>query len=251
MILRVIAALILVTYVFGALYAINCNVIRRCMIAVFDWNIFSLFGLIGVPFHELSHLLTALIFNHDITAFALYRPFAGKRDGRLGYVRHTYNKRSLYQRVGNFFIGAAPMVFGAVLLTILFQLAVPGTEYVNISDIGSFFDSLANLAKDYGQSLLQWDVYSVMLIIAMFLICPHICMSRADFKNTVSGVLTLLLLGYVLPIILHMYFGISVSFMESIVLYFFMIYFYVLLMGFIFTTVCAIVLRILYATRDI
>lgn len=251
MILKATAALILVTYIFGALYAINCNAIRRCMIGVFDWKIFSLFGIIGVPFHELSHFLTALIFGHDITAFALYRPFAGRKDGCLGYVRHKYNKRSPYQRVGNFFIGAAPMIFGAILLTILFQLAVPGTEYVNITDIGLFFESMASLTESYYQSLIECDKYSIALIIAIFLICPHICMSKADFKNTVSGTLTLLLLAYFLPIVLRMYFGISISLMEKAVLYFFMTYFYVLFIGFIFTTICAIVLRILYASRDI
>ena len=46
----------------------------------------------------------------------LFRP---GRDGTLGYVEHAYNRRSLYQSVGNFFIGTGPIWFGSALVYLL------------------------------------------------------------------------------------------------------------------------------------
>lgn len=50
----------------------------------------------------------------------LLRHFESRNDNVLGYVRHSYNKNSLYQTIGNFFISIAPLIFGIiVILTLL------------------------------------------------------------------------------------------------------------------------------------
>jgi len=72
------------------------------------------FGWLGTAVHELGHALFAIIFRHRITAINLFN-FKAK-DGKLGYVNHSYNRHSHYQRIGNFFIGIGPILLGSILL---------------------------------------------------------------------------------------------------------------------------------------
>lgn len=81
-------------------------------------------GWIGVPVHELSHAVTALAFGHRITSIDLFKPDG--EDGTLGRVSHSYNAASKYQRLGNLFIGIAPLVLGAGALVALGYALVPG-----------------------------------------------------------------------------------------------------------------------------
>ncbi|MBN3495850.1 hypothetical protein JL456_23925 [Vibrio neptunius] len=65
---------------------------------------YAVFGLVGTPIHELSHLLVALIFGHKITGLKL---FSWRTSG---YVSHSYNAHSTFQVAGNFFIAMAPFM---------------------------------------------------------------------------------------------------------------------------------------------
>src|SRR3989338_10199174 len=76
----------------------------------------------GTPIHELGHVFFAKLFHHKITQISLFKP--NPETGNLGHVSHTYNKYSLYQRLGNFFVGAAPMLFGSVGLIIFLYFFV-------------------------------------------------------------------------------------------------------------------------------
>jgi hypothetical protein len=67
--------------------------------------------------HELSHAIMCIIFLHRIESMALFS--LDPTTGRSGYVRHTWRTGSSYQKVGNFFIGIAPMITGVPLLLLL------------------------------------------------------------------------------------------------------------------------------------
>lgn len=78
---------------------------------------------IGTPIHELGHIFFAKLFRHRIEHINFFKP--NKSTGELGHVDHSYNKHSLYQQIGNFFIGAAPMIFGSIVLVTLLYFLVP------------------------------------------------------------------------------------------------------------------------------
>jgi hypothetical protein len=190
---------VVITYIFGLLYKLvgwkNSTYIQRSL----GWTGYCVLGSVGVTFHELSHLTTAVIFRHKINEVRLFRPMQGRVDGTLGYVNHSWNPRSMYQKIGNFFIGTAPMFFGAGLLFIVLRIAYPSsfTEVAEISEIpgalrfafGDMF-TLSNL-------LTVWTPIVFLIII---FICPHMHMSWADVKGATSGAIALIAAAFLLSL---------------------------------------------------
>lgn len=158
-------------------------------------------GFVGTIVHELSHLIMALIFNHKIIKVELFRPFKYKEDGVLGYVNHTYNTKSIYQQIGNFFIGIAPMIFGTLIIWILLFIF----SDFNFNDLISFVD--INVYLQYIQefnilkiiqslvfntiillkTILSFDFKSVILIFLIYSISSHMTLSILDLKGSFKG----------------------------------------------------------------
>ncbi|QIL50058.1 hypothetical protein G7084_01220 [Weissella coleopterorum] len=67
---------------------------------------------LGIIVHELSHAVIAVLFGHQIQSISFLQPADAR--GTLGYVEHTYDPHNWYQKLGNFFIGIAP-IFGISL----------------------------------------------------------------------------------------------------------------------------------------
>ena len=156
-------------------------------------------GFIGTPIHELSHALMCIIFAHKITEIKLFQP--NSADGVLGYVNHTYNRKNIYQRVGNFFIGIAPVVVGFLLLTGLFYLLLPDV-FVAVSasvrevdfenGIGGFFANFGQLFVLLFDCFGYWQWW-VFVIIGSF-IALHMTLSKADWRGALSGLVLFLVL---------------------------------------------------------
>lgn len=156
---------------------------------------------IGTVVHELSHYVMCLVFDHKITRAKLFRPIEGKKDGVLGYVEHSYNKNSLYQRIGNFFIGIAPMIIGTLVICIAFRVLLPNIySNLNISSINS-----AELFKILGENLnivlkaifelenLK-DINFWIFIYLLTSISMHMSLSKADMRNSKSGLVAIFVL---------------------------------------------------------
>ena len=140
----------------------------------------------GVMIHETGHALFCLIFRHRIVEMKLFSPEA---DGTLGYVKHSYDPNSLYQRIGNFFIGTGPIWFGVVVLCLLSRWLLPDEM-----QIGNSVDSVITgfLSLDFW---MRWQSY-VWLYLTLT-VAAHITLSPPDLSGAADGgsimVITLLL----------------------------------------------------------
>ncbi len=155
-------------------------------------------GFIGTPVHECAHALMCIIFGHRIVEMKLFQ--VSSSDGTLGYVRHSYNRKNLYHRIGNFFIGIAPILVISVLLYFLARYFVPDMLY----EI-TYAVSLVSVESGIVESLMQivnvlyifFSYYTVgewwiFVILGSFL-ALHMTLSPADIKNALGGLILLLL----------------------------------------------------------
>lgn len=164
-------------------------------------------GFIGTPIHEFSHALMCLIFRHRIIEIKLFTP--DSEDGTLGYVLHTYNRRSFYQRVGNLFIGVAPILVGALLLAGILYLLLPDLVVQAASEIGAV-DFASDIGASFGHifsafgsmfsyaATWQWWVF----VLIGSLIALHMTLSRADVRGALSGLVLYFALFLVADLVL-------------------------------------------------
>ena len=175
-------------------------------------------GVIGTPIHEFSHALMCVVFRHKIHRICLFR--IGD-DGVLGFVEHSHNPKSIYQTIGNFFIGIAPITVGGVVLLLLMRFMVPGL-YFDFSGYISDFIKLSGddfgiewvyyallLLRGLGVSLIDYiltgDGWVVVYLIISFCIALHMNLSGADIKNALPSIPWLLLILAVVNLLLGLF----------------------------------------------
>ena len=118
--------LLLIPLLFGSALSLVSHRNKSLVVIYFGFFAQVIGGGIGIIIHELSHLIVALLFRHQIKGVALLRiPRPNDGDTSLGYVQHAWQTTSLYQRSGNFFIGVAPLIGGTVALVALTRWLVP------------------------------------------------------------------------------------------------------------------------------
>lgn len=173
------------------------------------WKGILLTAWLGTPVHEVGHIFFAKLFRHKITEVSLFDP--NESTGGLGHVGHTYNRRSLYQHIGNFFIGAAPMIFGAGVLVIMLYFLVPNGKEV-FMPLNVEQDSPFIAAKAIGTSLLSllslenlrsWEFW--VFIYMSFCISSHMAPSKQDRKGMWKGfasMVIVLTLFNIIPVLL-------------------------------------------------
>lgn len=162
-------------------------------------SFFTIFwGLLGVPFHELSHLIFCVLFHHKVIKVALFRPIGYQKDHILGYVRHSYRKNSIYQTIGCFFIGIAPMLLGAFAIVFL-----AGNFLLPDAALNRFFLDMKNfslkespslllsflqeMVRSFQASLLSHRISFWISFYAILSISLHMTISSADFANAKKG----------------------------------------------------------------
>lgn len=143
-----------------------------------------LFGVIGVPLHELCHALFAKIFFHRIQSIKWFDP-QGK-DGSYGVVVHTYDNRNIYHRIGLFFIGMGPVLLAPFFIYLFYTLLVPGSYHFGMSSVPSSF-----LLERFAHSLTASQSWSSFGFYVFVYIC--ICLtsqmelSKEDFTIARGG----------------------------------------------------------------
>lgn len=157
---------IIITYILSLI----SQQITRWAMQQTSYAIIAIIGFFGIVIHELSHLIIAILFHHNITDFKLWQI---SNDGVLGYVNHTYNKNSFYQRFGNVFIGLAPIFgLGLAVYSLTFFMYPP---------------------------LLSWRLLVVICLMISFVFGFNL--SRADWINFWYGVPFYLIIIFIVTII--------------------------------------------------
>lgn len=167
-------------------------------------------GVIGVPIHELSHATFALLFGHKITNIKLLQK--PDKDGIMGYVQHSYNQSSIYQQIGNFFIGTAPIFGGVFSIIALMKFVIPQAynEFIKIlfkslqvtvldkNTVEGIITSYRGLIKVIFSLENFQNPYYYLFLFAALCISSHISLSSADIKGASKGLGVLFLLLLIL-----------------------------------------------------
>jgi len=205
---------VLPLFVLCALLGLVQRIIERNLYRLLGTGGAVIVGIVGTPVHELSHALACLIGGHRIKRIALFRP--DPRTGVLGYVEHTYDPGSFYQRVvGNFLIGIAPFFGGALALVAATALCAPdvfgrgldarslGTA-LSAGDFQGTIESVLGHAAAVAGSLLSaerltdWRLYVYLFLVLS--VGAHLAPSGPDWKGT-RWPMAVLLLIFVLVVI--------------------------------------------------
>ena len=181
---------------------------------VMGWKGILWTAWIGTPIHELGHALLAKIFKHKIVSFSLFKP--NQETGGLGYVNHSYNKYNLYQRMGNFLIGSAPMIFGSAFLVAMLYFLVPNAKAIFApiaNEVGlslSFLNSLKNTFLNLFalENISTWNFWVFLYL--SFCIASHMGLSKADRKGMWGGFFWIVLLIIIINTIL-LWIGVDIT----------------------------------------
>ena len=108
-----------------------------------------IFTCSGVFIHELSHYVFPKIFTYNIKEVRLFRPIKGSQDGVLGYVNFSYNERSIFQKIGLFFVGFAPIFGGTFCLLIAMRFLLHDTYTLLVNNIHASLNTVNILSTDF------------------------------------------------------------------------------------------------------
>lgn len=179
-------------------------------------------GFVGTVVHEFSHFILCRLFRHQVIEVAWFRPIEGMKDGVLGYVSHSYDKGSIYQQIGNFFIGIAPILVGSLIVMLLYQLFLPksakafrermntnlrkataafnlgGIIILLIQQTGALLTSLFN--KENMKKPFFW-----IFLFVTYSITSHMSLSFADLEGAMAGLIVLLGIVAVISFVLALF----------------------------------------------
>lgn len=179
-------------------------------------------GFVGTVVHEFSHFILCLLFRHQVVEVAWFRPIEGMKDGVLGYVSHSYDRGSIYQQIGNFFIGIAPILVGSLIVMLLYQLFLPksaktfrermnsnlrkatvsfslgGIIMLLIQQTGALFTSL--FSKENMKKPFFW-----VFLFVTYSITSHMSLSFADLEGAMAGLIVLLGIVAVISFVLALF----------------------------------------------
>lgn len=247
-----LASILGIFVIFGFIFNVIENKNNQLIQRALGEKIIIFTGFIGTVVHEVSHMIMALIFNHKIVKVELFRPRKYKEDGILGFVRSTYNPNSIYQQIGNFFIGIAPMIFGTLTIWLLFIIFSNNlytmflnymniglyTNYLQSSNYSGFFDLLVHDVFLLLKTIFSFDyIFNVNHLIMLFLIysiSTHMTLSLADLKGSFKGLLVCFIVVFVITF-LGKILGVSNIFTSSIVFKINLYIFLFLMLGLFFS----------------
>ena len=192
----------------GLVYLVGfiISLINRFFYKVTNYSKFSIYGtgFIGTPIHEASHLVMCLVFLHKVNEVKFFQ--INDADGVLGYVNHSWNPKNIYQQIGNYFIGVAPIVVGTLVIFLGMKYLLPNTfaqinaYFTEIRALGAnvnILSCLPNMLAGMVSAMFmevyigwQWWLFMVLSIC----IALHMSLSGADIKGSLVAIPILLIL---------------------------------------------------------
>lgn len=218
-------------------------------------------GIIGTTVHEFSHFIMCKLFLHKVTDVKWFS-LNINNGGELGYVRHSYNLKSIYQRIGNFFIGVAPVLIGTFILIIAYKFLMRDSFNEFIKTIN--FKNYLELDKDFSiinflnyiilefknimeslftlQNIKTLNFWIFMLIATS--VSTHMSLSKADLKNSLDGIGFIFLFSVILGILFFI-FKVSFSKAVTIVCVFNIIIISFLSIGLLFSFITFLIVKLI------
>ena len=171
------------------------RITERRLAERFGWKSVLWTGWLGTPIHELSHAFMCWVFRHKIKEIALFEP--DRKSGRLGYVLHSFDPRNRFQRVGNFFIGIAPLVGGSIALAVLLWMFYPDAarsalELTGQNAQGDAIEKSIGIATTiFGNVINGQNFFTPRFWVFIYLVLcvgTHMAPSPSDYEGAWNGV---------------------------------------------------------------
>lgn len=162
-------------------------------------------GIIGTTLHELAHYFFCKLFRFRVIDMSLYRP--SSVDNTLGYVSYTYNRTSVLQTIGLFWVGYAPFIFGVFYLWGLTYLLLGLNLFGYANELTSskgvefiVYQLLEHVLL--GFEALFWSVYyagwaGFIWVMVTSSILLHMMPSVPDIKGSWPGFWLMFLISFV------------------------------------------------------
>ncbi len=201
-----LAGILGIFFIFGSILYLLERMTTISFIKSIGWRGILFTAWLGTPIHEFGHALFCYLFGHKVTEIQFYKP--DKYTGILGYVSHVYNKNNIIHQIGNFFIGAAPLIIGSIVMYLALYLLVPNAERVIGEAIrrSHHFSVTKNILTQFEvffntgietlrllftrANLDRWQFW--LFIYISLCIASHIAPSPADIKRVWAGLLAII-----------------------------------------------------------
>lgn len=216
-----VLSILFLILVFGLIMDLLERVTLAYGASIFGRKTMLLSSCIGTPIHELGHLFFAVLFGHTITRVQLIPNKEGLEKGILGCVEHSWDRRSFYQKFGNFFVGIGPMFSGPIVILIILKLLLPETYtnlYTQMNDIilngSNVIDNFFMMIKAMFGMFTFSNLGNVRFYIFLFLsinIAAHMGLSFADVKHSVFSLIFLGIIILVIAFFVPAFPGINTS----------------------------------------
>lgn len=189
--------------IFGLLFKLLSSEIQKLEI-----DLFGLFSYIIIyPFviiHELSHLIMAIIFTNRITEVKLLN---FSNDNTLGYVSFSkvnsnFKIRNLYQNIGDFYVGLAPIIIGSGLFLIISKFINNDlfNSIIKLSEKNeTIFDLLASF-KNVNNLHYIFNFNFILVILIIFSISSLFLLSKSDWEGCLQGIPYLVMTMFVVNV---------------------------------------------------
>jgi hypothetical protein len=190
------------------------RITQTLLVSAFGVRAALVTGWIGVPIHEVSHVVACLVFMHEIEEVRLFTP--NEDDGSLGLVRHHAPVGNPWAEIGRFFIGVAPLLGGALALFVVARLLLPAEALTSLTALdvsatgtsawtGFTRGAAAAATLFHPQHLDEPRFWLFLYLVAC--IGAHLAPSRADLRGALRGAVAIALILFVANVVAHFALG--------------------------------------------